>query len=315
MPGTVVVGIQWGDEGKAKTIDLLSSQADLVVRYQGGHNAGHTVVVDGQRFAFRLTPSGILFPHVTPVIGNGVVVDPTTLLAELDMLSGRGVDVSRLVLGANAHLIMPWHPILDVLAEKERGDAAIGTTKNGIGPAYVDKVAREGLRVQDLLAPARFRERLATALAAKNRILTKIYDHEPLVLADIEEQYLGDFAKRLGPYIGDSVNVIHHALQAGKTPYLEPSSLIDPWGHEYQYLAEGTTVVGLPERTPVFPRLDLRVEKRWTFQKERFISVVLEGQNVTLTKEILDYSCEDGVCKPNSFGPVSIGSLGVEGGF
>lgn len=246
MPGTVVVGIQWGDEGKAKVIDLLSKQADMVVRYQGGHNAGHTVVVDGQKFAFRLTPSGILFPHVIPVIGNGVVVDPTTLLAELDMLTGRGVDVSRLVLGANAHLIMPWHPILDVLAEQRRGAAAIGTTKNGIGPAYVDKVAREGLRVQDLMSPERFRDRLKTALEAKNLVLTRIYDHEPLDGMAIEEQFLGDFAKRLKPYVGDSVNVIHAALAAAKTVLFEgaQATFLDIDHGTYPYVTSSNPVAG-----------------------------------------------------------------------
>jgi adenylosuccinate synthase len=246
VPGTVVVGIQWGDEGKAKVIDLLSKQADMVVRYQGGHNAGHTVVVDGQKYAFRLTPSGILFPHVTPVIGNGVVVDPATLLGELDMLSGRGVDVSRLVLGANAHLIMPWHPILDVLAEQQRGSSAIGTTKNGIGPAYVDKVAREGLRVQDLMAPDRFRTRLATALAAKNLILARIHDHEPLDLATIEAQYLDDFAPRLRPYVGDSVNVIHAALNAGKTVLFEgaQATFLDIDHGTYPYVTSSNPVAG-----------------------------------------------------------------------
>ncbi len=246
MPGTVVVGIQWGDEGKAKVIDLLSKQADMVVRYQGGHNAGHTVVVDGQKYAFRLTPSGILFPHVTPVIGNGVVVDPATLLGELDMLSSRGIDVSRLVLGANAHLIMPWHPILDVLDEQQRGTSAIGTTKNGIGPAYVDKVAREGLRVQDLMAPDRFRARLATALEAKNLILTRIHGHDPLDFATVEAQYLDEFAPRLRPYVGDSVNVIHAALKAGKTVLFEgaQATFLDIDHGTYPYVTSSNPVAG-----------------------------------------------------------------------
>jgi adenylosuccinate synthase len=246
VPGTVVVGVQWGDEGKAKVIDLLSHEADMVVRYQGGHNAGHTVVVDGQKFAFRLTPSGILFPHVTPVIGNGVVLDNATLFAELDMLESRNVDTSRLVVSGNAHMIMPWHPILDGLEEIRRGSEAIGTTKNGIGPAYVDKVAREGLRVQDLLSPDRFRARLANALEQKNALLTRVYDHEPLVAAEIEELYLGVFAPRLSRYIGDSVNVIHDALRAGKNVLFEgaQATFLDIDHGTYPFVTSSNPVAG-----------------------------------------------------------------------
>jgi adenylosuccinate synthase len=246
MPGTVVVGTQWGDEGKAKVIDLLSGNADMVVRYQGGHNAGHTVVVNGEKFAFRLTPSGILFPHVVPVIGNGVVVDPFTLLAELDMLSSRSVDVSRLVVAANAHLIMPYHPILDGLAEIARGDLAIGTTKNGIGPAYVDKVARDGLRVQDLLAPDRFRARLHSVLTDKNELLTKKYGHDPLNEDDITALYLHDFAPRMRAYIGDSVTIVNDALDAGKTVLFEgaQATFLDVDHGTYPFVTSSNPVAG-----------------------------------------------------------------------
>jgi adenylosuccinate synthase len=246
MPGTVVVGTQWGDEGKAKVIDLLSGEADMVVRYQGGHNAGHTVVVDGNKFAFRLTPSGILFPHVTPVIGNGVVVDPATLIAELDMLTSRGIDVSRLVIGANAHLIMPYHPILDGLAEIARGDQAIGTTKNGIGPAYVDKVARDGLRVQDLLNPTRFRARLASVLADKNELLVKKYDHPPLDFETIASQYLHEFATRMRAYIGDSVTIVNDALDAGKHVLFEgaQATFLDVDHGTYPFVTSSNPVAG-----------------------------------------------------------------------
>ena len=246
MPGTVVVGIQWGDEGKAKVIDLLSHEAEMVVRYQGGHNAGHTVVVNGQKFAFRLMPSGVLFPHVTPVIGNGVVVDPTTLIAELDMLESRGVDTSRLIVGANAHLIMPWHPLLDALEEARRGDTAIGTTKNGIGPAYVDKVAREGLRMQDLLAPDRFRARLTAALTTKNLVLTRIYEADPLDQSQIEAQYLDVFAPRLRRYIGDSVNIVHDALAAGKQVLFEgaQATFLDVDHGTYPFVTSSNPVAG-----------------------------------------------------------------------
>ena len=246
MPGTVVVGVQWGDEGKAKVIDLLSHQADMVVRYQGGHNAGHTVVVDGQKFAFRLTPSGILFPHVTPVIANGVVLDLATLFAELDMLASRNVDTSRLVVSGNAHLIMPWHPILDTLEEARRGSDAIGTTKNGIGPAYVDKVAREGIRVQDLLAPDRFRARLRNALTQKNLLFTRIYDQAPLVQADIESLYLDVYAPRVRRYIGDSVNVIHAALSAGQQVLFEgaQATFLDIDHGTYPFVTSSNPVAG-----------------------------------------------------------------------
>ncbi len=246
MPGTVVVGTQWGDEGKAKVIDLLSSEADMVVRYQGGHNAGHTVVVGGEKFAFRLTPSGILYPHVTPVIGNGVVLDPPTLFAELDMLTSRGVDVSRLVVGANVHLIMPYHPILDGLAELARGDQAIGTTKNGIGPAYVDKVARDGLRVQDLLAPDRFRARLRSVLADKNDLLTKRYGHDPLDFDAITGLYLDEIAPRMRAYIGDSVTIVNDALDAGKKVLFEgaQATFLDVDHGTYPFVTSSNPVAG-----------------------------------------------------------------------
>ena len=246
MPGTVVVGAQWGDEGKAKVIDLLSAGSDFVVRYQGGHNAGHTVVVDGRKFAFRLIPSGVLYPSVTPVIGNGVVLDIATLLAELEMLRLAGVDTSRLIVGANAHLIMPYHPILDRLAEKRRGDRAIGTTKNGIGPCYVDKVAREGIRVQDLFAPDRFRERLASTLAEKNELLTKLYGHAALNEADIAAEYLDHFAPLLRPYVGDSVAIVHKALSEGRGVLFEgaQATFLDVDHGTYPFVTSSNPVAG-----------------------------------------------------------------------
>jgi adenylosuccinate synthase len=245
VPTTVVVGTQWGDEGKAKVIDLLATRADMVVRFQGGHNAGHTVVVDGQKFAFRLIPSGILAGTET-VIGNGVVLDCATLLAEMDMLSSRGFDVSGLKISGNAHLIMPWHPLLDTLLERRRGDAALGTTKNGIGPAYVDKVAREGLRVQDLLVPDRFRQRLASVLAEKNEILTKLYGEQPLRQQDIELQYLDEFAPRLGPYIADTVGIINDAVEAGRNVLFEgaQATFLDVDHGTYPYVTSSNPVAG-----------------------------------------------------------------------
>ena len=160
MPATVVVGTQWGDEGKGKLTDLLAKEMQVVVRYQGGHNAGHTLVVDGETFALQLVPSGVLYSHITPLIGNGVVVDPKVLLDEIGMLEGRGVDCSRLRVSGNAHLIMPYHQELDAITERFLGKNRLGTTKRGIGPAYADKATRIGLRVQDLLDPKIFREKL-----------------------------------------------------------------------------------------------------------------------------------------------------------
>jgi adenylosuccinate synthase len=246
MPGTVVVGTQWGDEGKAKVVDLLSHSADVVVRYQGGHNAGHTVVANDKKFAFRLTPSGILYPHVTPVIGNGVVLDLATLFAEIEMLESNGIDTGRLMVGANAHLIMPYHQKLDALAEKRRGDFAIGTTKNGIGPAYVDKVARDGLRVQDLLVPSRFRARLKAVLADKNAILTAVYGEEPFKEEELLARYLDDYAPRLAPYIGDSVAFVQKALRENKQVLFEgaQATFLDIDHGTYPFVTSSNPVAG-----------------------------------------------------------------------
>ena len=246
MSGTVVVGTQWGDEGKAKVVDLLSEDSDVVVRYQGGHNAGHTVVVGDRKFAFRLTPSGILYEHVTPVIGNGVVLHVPTLFAELDMLAAADIDTSRLRVSTNAHLIMPWHVTLDVLAEARRGEKALGTTKNGIGPAYVDKVAREGIRVQDLLDPARFRERLRFALDEKNVVLTKVYDADPIDEGDVLNHYLDEVAPRLAPYVCDTVDVIHRALGAGRTVLFEgaQATFLDIDHGTYPFVTSSNPVAG-----------------------------------------------------------------------
>ena len=182
MPGTVIVGTQWGDEGKGKLTDLLTKQMQVVVRYQGGHNAGHTIVVDGESFALQLVPSGILYPWVTPVIGNGVVVDPAVLVAEVDALTARGVDCSRLKVSGNAHLIMPYHAELDRLTERKLGKNSLGTTKRGIGPAYADKAARVGLRVQDLQDPKIFREKLAVWATGQFRGRFLVDDQEPIEL-------------------------------------------------------------------------------------------------------------------------------------
>ena len=246
MSATVVVGTQWGDEGKGKLTDLLAREMEVVVRYQGGHNAGHTIVVEGQRFALQLLPSGILYDHVVPVIGNGVVVDPGVLLAEIDQLTSLGVDCSRLVLSGNAHLIMPYHQELDALTERYLGRNKLGTTKRGIGPTYSDKSARVGIRVQDLLDAKIFREKLEVVLKEKNQILAKVYNRLPLAADDIAARYLDQYAPRLAPMIGDSVGVVHDALAAGRRVLLEgaQATFLDLDHGTYPFVTSSNPVAG-----------------------------------------------------------------------
>jgi adenylosuccinate synthase len=221
VPATVVVGTQWGDEGKGKLTDLIAKEMSVVVRYQGGHNAGHTIVVDGETFALQLVPSGVLYPHTTPVIGNGVVVDPAVLLAELDMLGSRRVDTSRMAVSGNAHLIMPYHQELDRVTERRLGKNSLGTTRRGIGPAYADKAARVGLRVQDLLDAKIFRQKLDVVLKEKNGVLAKVYNRLPLSADEIAATYLDEYAPRVAPMITDTVALVHEALDAGQHVLLE----------------------------------------------------------------------------------------------
>ena len=246
MPATVVVGTQWGDEGKGKLTDLLAGEMDLVVRYQGGHNAGHTIVVDGVSFALQLVPSGILYPHITPIIGNGVVVDPAVLLHEVDTLTGRGVDTSRLVVSGNAHLIMPYHQELDRVTERYLGKNSLGTTKRGIGPAYADKATRVGLRVQDLLDPKIFRQKLDVALKEKNAVLAKVYNRLPLSAADIAGRYLDEYAPRIAPMIADTVGLIHAALDDGRNVLLEgaQATFLDLDHGTYPFVTSSNPVAG-----------------------------------------------------------------------
>ena len=220
VSGTVIVGTQWGDEGKGRFTDYLAQESDYVVRYQGGHNAGHRIVVGDDVFALQLVPSGVLYPHVTPVIGNGVVVDPAVLITELDMLAAKGVDVSRVKLSGNSHLIMPYHQELDRVTERRLGKNKLGTTKRGIGPAYADKALRVGLRVQDLLDAKIFREKLDLALREKNTMLTKVYNRLPLDFEEMAEQYLS-MAPRLEPMIADTVHILHDALDNGERVLFE----------------------------------------------------------------------------------------------
>ena len=219
MPVAVVVGTQWGDEGKAKIIDLLAGSHSHVVRYQGGHNAGHTVVVGDQRYALQLVPSGVLYEHVTPVIGNGVVVDMPTLFNEIDVLEGRGVSCSRLKVSSLAQLIFPWHQAFDAVAENARGDAKIGTTLKGIGPAYADKALRVGIRAGDVRDADRFaalvRERATSALTMLKSVGGESFDVEEVVARFVV------FGKRLVPYIANTVDMLHDAIEANKNVLLE----------------------------------------------------------------------------------------------
>ena len=245
MPGIALVGTQWGDEGKGKVTDLLAEHTDLVVRYQGGNNAGHTIVVEGERYALHLVPTGILYGHCIPVIGPGVVVDPQVLLEELDTLAGRGIDVGKLLLSGNAHLIMPYHLELDRVTERRLGKNRLGTTKRGIGPAYADKATRVGLRVQDLLDPKIFSAKLEVALKEKNLLLTRVYGRLPLDQAEIEEQYLG-YAKRLAPYIADTDPIIQKALDDGKSVMFEgaQATLLDLDHGTYPYVTSSNPISG-----------------------------------------------------------------------
>jgi adenylosuccinate synthase len=248
VSATVVVGTQWGDEGKGKLTDLLAKEMALVVRYQGGHNAGHTIVVDGRTFALQLLPSGILYEHITNVIGNGVVVDPKVLLEEIAHLEAAGVDCSsrRLKVSGNAHLIMPYHHELDQLTERYLGRNKLGTTKRGIGPAYADKAARVGLRVQDLLDPKIFRQKLEVALKEKNLLLAKVYNRLPLSAGDIAGRYLDEYAPRLAPLIADTVSIVHEALAEGRGVLLEgaQATFLDLDHGTYPFVTSSNPVAG-----------------------------------------------------------------------
>jgi adenylosuccinate synthase len=246
VPGTVVVGTQWGDEGKGKLTDILAAEVDMVVRYQGGHNAGHTIVVGEQSFAVRLVPSGILHPGTVNVIGNGVVVDPVILLGELAALEDRGIDTSNLVVSGNAHLVMPYHQELDVLFERHLGKNKLGTTKGGIGPTYADKALRVGLRVQDLLDPKIFREKLDVVLKEKLAIMAKVYNRLGPTADAICDLYLGDIAPKLAPRICDSVHLIHTALEEGKEVMFEgaQATFLDLDHGTYPFVTSSNPVSG-----------------------------------------------------------------------
>ena len=245
MPAITLVGAQWGDEGKGKATDLVGDQVDYVVRYQGGNNAGHTVVIGDQKYALHLLPSGILSPNVVPVIANGVVIDPGVLLEELDGLKKRGVDTSRLLISANAHLIMPYHRALDKVSERFLGKGKIGTTGRGIGPTYADKVSRQGVRVQDMFDPKILRKKIELALNDKNQMLTKIYNRRSLDVEPIFEEYLG-YAEVLRPHVADTSLILNKALDEGRTVYLEGSqgTLLDIDHGTYPFVTSSSPTAG-----------------------------------------------------------------------
>jgi adenylosuccinate synthase len=246
VPATVVVGTQWGDEGKGKFTDLFAKEMHMVVRYQGGHNAGHTLVVDGETFALQLVPSGVLYPHITPVIGNGVVVDPGVLLAEMDRLADKGVDCAKLRVSGNAHLIFPYHQEIDVVNERRLGSNKLGTTKRGIGPAYADKALRVGLRVQDLLDAKIFRKKFELLAREKSAQLSRMYNRLPPDDDAILDRYLHEYAPRLEPYICDTVDLVHDALEAGQHVLFEgaQATFLDLDHGTYPFVTSSNPVAG-----------------------------------------------------------------------
>jgi adenylosuccinate synthase len=245
MPGIVIIGTQWGDEGKGKVVDLLAERASMVVRFQGGNNAGHTIVRDGEEFKFHLVPSGILYPGKTCVIGNGVVVDPAVLIGELTALERRGIDVSGLKISANAHLIMPYHVMLDTAGEAKLGKLEIGTTKRGIGPCYADKSARLGIRVQDMLDAKILRKKIAAALEPKKQMLRPFARDPKLDLHAMTEEYLR-YGHRLEPHIADTSRLCWEALDTGKTVIFEgaQAALLDLDHGTYPFVTSSNPVAG-----------------------------------------------------------------------
>ena len=245
MPALVLVGAQWGDEGKGKATDLLGPQLDYVVRYNGGNNAGHTIVVGSEKYALHLLPTGILTPTVIPVIGNGVVIDLSVLFHEIDLLESRGVDTSRLLVSSNAHIITPYHTVIDKLTERFLGNSKIGTTGRGIGPTYADKMSRVGIRVQDLFDEKILRQKVEGALVQKNQLLVKVYNRRAITADEVLEELLS-YAERLQPYVRDTSLVLKEALDAGKTVLLEggQATLLDVDHGTYPFVTSSNPTSG-----------------------------------------------------------------------
>lgn len=246
MPVVAVIGAQWGDEGKGKVVDMLAEKADMVVRFSGGDNAGHTILNPYGKFALRLIPSGIFYPHTICIIGNGVVINPATLFGEIDLLTERGINITtdNLFISDRANLIMPYHLLLEGLEEEARGDKAIGTTRRGIGPTFSDKIARNGIRTGDLLDKEALLGRLRFILDSKNTIITRVYDADPLSLDEVYNQYC-QYGERLTPYIRETTVIIEEAINKGERVMLEGAqgTLLDTDFGTYPY-ASSPSVAG-----------------------------------------------------------------------
>jgi adenylosuccinate synthase len=287
----VIVGAQWGDEGKGKIVDLLAQQSDVVCRYQGGPNAGHTIVAGGETFKIRQTPSGVISGK-TSVIGAGCVVDPEVLLGELDDLKARGIDTSVVVVSGNAHLIMPWHVAIDQASERRLGNLQIGTTRRGIGPAYADKASRIGIRVQDVLDPKILREKIEVALAEKNLWLERIYEVDPFDLEEVWQRTAG-LADRLAPYVGDASLLVDEALRDGKDVLFEgaQATLLDLDHGTYPFVTSSNPIAsGAPTGVGIGPtRIDrvLGVSKAYvTRVGEGPFPSEIEGSNQARLREL-----------------------------
>src|ERR671930_803457 len=243
MPATVIVGAQWGDEGKGKIVDLLAQSSDVVCRYQGGPNAGHTIVREGETFKLHHVPSGILYGDKICVVGSGCVVDPDLLVREIDEVESRGISTAGLRIAGNAHLIMPWHVAIDQASERRLGKLQIGTTRRGIGPCYADKAARIGIRVQDVLDPKILRQKIEVALAEKNIWLERVYEVEAFRLEEITSRYEG-YAQRLRPFVGDTSLLVDRALREGKEVLFEgaQATLLDLDHGTYPFVTSSSTV-------------------------------------------------------------------------
>ncbi len=245
MPAIVLVGAQWGDEGKGKATDLMGSAVDYVVKFNGGNNAGHTIVIDGEKYALHLLPSGILTPTCTPVIGNGVVIDLDVLFGEIDALQARGIDTSRLLVSANAHVIPLYNRVLDKVTERFLGSRKIGTTGRGIGPTYADKMNRIGIRVQDIFDENILRQKVQAALEFKNQVLTKIYNRRSISVEEVMTELL-QYAERLAPMVAATSEVLEEALDAGKNVLLEAgqATLLDVDHGTYPYVTSSSATAG-----------------------------------------------------------------------
>ena len=245
MPGIILIGAQWGDEGKGKATDLIGSHVDYVARFNGGNNAGHTVVVGDESYALHLLPSGIISPNVTPVIGNGVVVDPEVLFQEIDGLEARGVDCSRLLVSESAHVIAPYHRTIDKVTERFLGKHKIGTTGRGIGPAYADKINRVGIRVHDLFNEKHLRDKVEASLHQKNQMLVKLYNRRPIDVDRTTDELL-KLGERLKPYVANTSLILNNALDAGKTVLFEggQATMLDVDHGTYPFVTSSNPTAG-----------------------------------------------------------------------